>query len=114
VGTVKVTGGLRTTRLLRWYPRAQLLGWIIIGNTALYLGSIVVGLWVIDGASLVAENAVYMLGVFVLHLPLLWLSVRIVRRARSLTTGDAAAVSRGSVQKEMNAVSTADFGCRRP
>jgi hypothetical protein len=95
VNTAKIAAGLRT-RQRRWYSRAQLLGWIIIGNTVFYLGSLVVGLWAIDGRSLVAENSPYLVAALVLHLPLLWLSVRIIGKARRLT-GDRAA---GAAQRQ--------------
>ena len=88
VGTTKTAAGLRT-RQRRWYAYAQLLGWSIIGGTVFYLGSLVVGLWAVDGQSLVAENAGYLVAALLLHLPSLWLSVRIIRKARRLT-GDHA------------------------
>jgi hypothetical protein len=83
MGTTKTTAGLRA-RQRSSYARAQLLGWLIIGNTAFYLGSLVVGMWMVDGWSLVAENSPYLIGALVLHLPLLWLSVRIIGKARRL------------------------------
>jgi hypothetical protein len=95
VGTTKTAAGLRT-RQRRWYVRAELLGWSIIGGTVFYLGSLVIGLWAVDGRSLVAENAGYLVAALLLHLPSLWLSVRIIGKARRLT-GDRAA---GTAQRQ--------------
>jgi hypothetical protein len=95
VGTANIAAGLRT-RQRRWYSRAQLLGWLIIGNTVFYLGSLIVGLWAVDGWSLVAENSAYLVAVLVLHLPLLWLSVRVIGKARRLA-GDRTA---GATQQQ--------------
>jgi hypothetical protein len=58
VSTARTAAGLRT-RQRRWYARARLLGRLIVGNTVFYLGSLVVGLWAVDGPSLVAENSPY-------------------------------------------------------
>lgn len=83
MGTTKTTAGLRA-RQRNSYARAQLLGWLIIGNTVFYLGSLAVGMWMVDGWSLVAENSPYLIGALVVHLPLLWLSARIISKARRL------------------------------
>ncbi len=90
VGTAEIAAGLRT-RQRRASARAQLLGWMIIGNTVFYLGSLVVGMWAVDGLSLVAENSIYLAFALVLHLPSLWLSVRVIGKARRLTGSDRAA-----------------------
>ncbi len=86
VVTVKLVGGLRTQER-RWYARAQLLGWMIVGDTVFYIGSIVVGLWFVDGPTLVADNALFLAVFVVLHLPVLWLGGRIVLLARRLLAG---------------------------
>jgi hypothetical protein len=60
----------------------RVFGWVLVAETVFYLGSLLIALYVWGGWSNLRDQFGLALVVVLVNLPLIWLGLRIVRRAR--------------------------------
>ncbi|UQU63734.1 hypothetical protein COUCH_32865 [Couchioplanes caeruleus] len=79
VAAVAVAAGVRSDEP-PWFQCARVLGWILVGDTAFYLGSVIVGLLTVGGWPELADLSWEVVILTLANAPLIWLGASLARR----------------------------------
>ncbi|MEV4706085.1 hypothetical protein [Actinoplanes sp. NPDC049316] len=83
---VAVAAGVRRDED-RWFPRARVLGWVLVTDTVLYLGSVIVALLMWGGWADLADLSWAVALLTVGNAPLIWLGASMIRAAEARAGG---------------------------